>query len=295
MGKYCNSGTFKKLQLKGLLDPKTTVYFKGAYTIFPNYWREPRRPDRMNGLSKEDIMQLENGEEQYKIYQRATTGLLIFILKLLRKRGMKTLIADPEPGYHPSTAKLRDDEKKKGLIEIYKGFGMTEIKCDATIMGMKLAYSKVMSIREVKIESNLDPDSEKSMTVMVGDIGEMMKKIEFARGFIGRFLERIGPKLGQKGKKLSGQIKETYSFDNVPVFGTTNQQHNLLNKELFVDYNREQPDAPYITDKTKMKSESITIPNEPKPIIPLDKNLYKQKYIKYKTKYNNLKKKYLSL
>ena len=281
--RMCENSQVQSFLKRGLLNSETTIYFKGAYTNFPKDW------------INRNLTVGEIGDDKYNIYRNATRGILIKILLLLRNMGYKTLVVDPEPGYHPATAtdmstasaieKARDARKRKnGLVKLYTEMGLEQINCALVTGAFSVIYSDLENrgiyrltsaasdmgrdaisylglsddaitkkIKDMREAYNHVRDNNKDVVVMIGDIGKMIQKIDFAISGIGSLVSFFDRGLGW-----------FYAAREI---------------DLIQDFN-------------KVKSKVLT--SEKYSILPdfttnIDGDHFKQKYLKYKSKYLELK------
>jgi hypothetical protein len=194
----CNGEQIKKLKSTGLLNPLTTVYFKGAYTVFPSSWVE-------RNLSKDAIE-----ARKLDIYKSSTRGILIKVLLILKKLGLKTLVVDPEPGYLPQTSSMSHKERLDGLIKLYEDFGLKKINC-ALRTGAFMMLNYGDSVRGLREVSELGRNTNQDVIVMVGNINEMCEKIEKVSGIAGAV-----------GSLFSSRVSSAREFTSIPAIESTN-------------------------------------------------------------------------
>jgi len=224
------------MKAKGGLLPENTVYFKGAFTVYPADWKDRK-------LYHSDV------SSQFDIFIKATRGILLNILPLFKKLGIKTLVVDPEPGYHPKTTTKSDDERLEGLIKLYEKMGLKKVNCLYRTMADMFVKSGMMTISDIRTQM-LKSDIRKDTIVMIGDVDEMVSKLPSVTALT--FASLMPTKAGT-------EARETLKFMEVPI--RFSEIHNdVLNQSQF--------DALKAT-----------------PLLS-----YKQKYLKYKSKYTNLKK-----
>lgn len=199
ISKYCdiNDPNIIKFRNKGLLTDEKTVYYKGAFVVFPPEWEELMKKGKYIN------------PKQIEIYKNAARGLMIHILKILKKIGFNTIIVDPAPGFHPNTFEKNDAEKINGLIKLYEKIGLVEIGCSARTSILEVdkiyselirdainpietdylhkeeAYSRKQNIKGALKSRGLEvnEDNKYKAGVMIGDIDELLNKINDAESW----------------------------------------------------------------------------------------------------------------
>ena len=245
---------------RGLLDKDSIVYFKGAYTSFPPEWKDAseklEKERKTNPHAKLPDNIIQDIKKKKDIYVKGTRSILIHILPYLKKIGIKTLIVDPEPGFHPNTIYKNSNERLEGLFGLYESMGLKRIKCYYRTSGMELIRNNYLTqdndIREASGMKNTTPEFDTD--VMIGSIDEMLDKFKWVNiPFISKILGFFNT-----------EIQETQNFMGVPFKFSTDVHKDYLTKE----------------EVDKIKATSITL---------VGGSDYKQKYLKYKSKYLNLK------
>lgn len=237
----CNQeGVVNDFLKKGLLEKDTTIYFKGAYVIYPTNWvQEKEIPD----------------STKFDIFKQAAKTIFLNIFPYLQKIGIKTIVVDPEPGYHPKTLLKSQEEKIEGLIKLYEGMGLKKVNCLYRTSGMELLnFMSDLDIRQQIGKDNLDKD----IIVMIGSVDEMMEKINTAKSIISnRFLGFIGSMISDEIRELKEFYEANIPFKFYPDLGNLS---SILTESTIDDLR---------------KNEDLK---------------FKQKYLKYKQKYLELKK-----
>ncbi len=242
---------------RGLLsDPRKIVYFKGAYTIFPNVFTTEIK-------SEEDKQKFK---QQLEIYVKATRSILVHILPYLKKIGITTIVVDPEPGFHPSTIGWTEERKLAGLIGLYTGMGLKEIKCLYTTSALIAFDFDVLDnphLSPQQIDTKIREQLVKKRgyvydyPIMIGSIDDMLTNYNIGTSVIGRALSFI-PIAGQDVRDLQEFLRVPIKFN-----ATVGSLNNLL---------------------TVRKMDAVFNPS------PDIRHAYRQKYLKYKQKYLELKK-----
>lgn len=204
----------------------------------------------------------------------------MYVLLLLKKLGYKTLVVDPEPGYHPKTTEKTDTERLQGLIKIYENMGLKSINCLFTTAGFNILnhpewYTEDMTgTVHVPTEDDLIEmvrdisgkiDTTRDTIIMVGDIDEMANKIKFTEKYFSPFskiLHKV-PYIDMKDMAI------TENFMNVPV--------------KFVRCMTDLPDIISYDDMNDLMASKNPCDN-------YEKN--KERYEKNKERYDRLKKMY---
>jgi hypothetical protein len=238
--------------IKNKINKNQIIYFKGAYTVYPTEWQS-------KNLRKSDI-----AEDKLEIYKNSARAILLHILPYLQKIGIKFIIVDPEPGFHPNTTTMTYEERIVGLIKLYEKMGLKQINCLYRLGGF-FALKFGLSDRNVR-EQTGKCGLEKDTVVMIGDVDDMIKEIEkkksITTGLFGPFI-----------KLVSDDAKELDSFydSNVPFKSYTSDN----SREMFIGNSLRSILTEKEVDEIKESQTDLK---------------YKQKYLKYKQKYLNLKK-----
>jgi hypothetical protein len=212
--------------------------------------------------------------ELFKIFQEATRGIMIKILMDLDKAGFKLIIVDPEPGWHPKTINMSENERMDGLISLYKKLGLATIQCHSTTAARTaLLFDDMSSIRQSMNKNNFDYDTP----IMFGVIKNMLRTIQ-PNGFSG-FLKSMISREVQKSEKFA-QVKNYVisNFDNSDVIDIDTMD--------YIDSNgkKQQITNEDIRRFLKAKYESIISP----PQTQMHTGGYHKKFLKYSEKYNRL-------
>ena len=258
----------KEFKKRELLDNDKIIYFKGAYTAYPSEWE---------GKNK-DIKYL--GKDKVEIYRHAARAIFYYIIPYLKKIGIKTILVDPEPGYHPCTTEKCEEDKRNGLIKLYKEMGLKEIKCLYRIGGyisLETWGREIITENDILGQSN-NMEGKKEILVMIGSVEDITSKLldmkEETSSFLGKTAEwglSIFGKVSSTAKKMAQQIKETREFfeSNVP-FKSYDSSSNI--------FIQGQPRSIFTNDEAEQIKKTYT------------DLIYKNKYLKYKQKYLKLKK-----
>ncbi len=253
----------KKFIDKGLLQDETTIYFKGAYVSYPSHIKELLEDTK---LDKSNI--LEEYKTQLDIYAKGAKGILINILPYLEKLGIKTLIVDPAPGFHPNTEGRDEKTKIAGLVKLYEGMGLHAINCyfptsakDSIDFIDGDENTKIRKIRAFVDKFDMKYDHP----LMIGDVAEMLKKMESVNSRVASIISWV-----------SSDVTETRNFLEVPFkfYARTSDENSLITAEKMGEMMR----GPDLTHRFRRE-------------IPATRQqIYRQKYLKYKQKYLELKK-----
>ncbi len=270
INRFCDisNENIKSFITKSLLTDENTIYFKGAYTVFPTKWQEIRNRSEFD-------------RQKVDIYKYATRGILMNILPLLKKVGFKTIIVDPEPGFHPGTVGKSDEEKLAGLINLYKSMGLVEIPCNFRTSALQMYNNAELyglngdtpedTIMNIRGLSNKPRNLDYDIPVMIGDIDVMINKINEGRGILPYIISSLGSILPSFiiNPSTVENIRTINEFDNVP--------------KRFSEINDD-----YITVERYNELKSSTPPFM-KKYDSMNTDEYYLKYLKYKTKYLKLK------
>jgi len=235
-----------------------TIYFKGAYNIFPLSWQT-------DALSRA-AFDSEPLLSKLKIFEKATQGILVNILPILEKIGFKTIVVDPEPGFHPKTKGMTNAEKIAGLIKIYETMGLKKISCKIrkTIFAIP-ENTRDTPINTLRERAGLSTPAKFDQTVMIGDITQMINKF---RGplFDGAVATATGMKVIGLGTAIGQEAINANDSKQVSI--------KFIPSYDFPDYLDEATFRRIKTD------ESLNIEKR-----------FEKKYLKYKQKYLALKSK----
>ena len=144
------------------LNESKTIYFKGAFSLFGDL--------KENSLHKSSL-----SNNVINLYKKSTRPLLLVVLKILHKLGIKYIVVDPEPGYHPSTICLNDKSRYEGLVSLYEKMGLKKIKCSINTASL-LNLSFGLTIDDLIGMTNFSKDSEKEKYNEVKKIIEDLKR-----------------------------------------------------------------------------------------------------------------------
>lgn len=225
-----------------------TIYYKGAFVSYQigKDIKVGGKGIYLNHQLIEDAF--ENHSDKFSktltIFENAARSLLVQSILMLKKMHYKYILVDPAPGFHPKTIGKSDDEKLRGLVKLYKAMGLHEIDCPMSVDIASFAYT----LNEAQKENAFDPDDpeniqnlkelvgmpDKIMPVMIGDIDEMIKRIDW-RGLIGKICLLV-PFL----QKTSNTVKEiAQCFDalsvNSYVLKDLNKMQDESNESEFND------------------------------------------------------------
>ncbi len=264
--KNCDSET-KKL-IKGPINNNNIIYFKGAYTSYPDEW--------MNKNKSVDIIR----PESFEIYKNATKSILFHILPYLKKIGIEYLLVDPEPGYHPKQISKTEEKKREGLIELYESMGLKKIKCHYRVCGL-IGKQFGYTCEQIRESSGNLAELSYDTTVMIGNVSEMVKKLNpiestitdfapFLPTFFAKTVEKVALAASSMVDRNAEELK-LFKESNVP----------------FKSFTSDKDPTKYIENSLR----SLLTEKEMKDIMDNGTDLiYQQKYLKYKKKYLELKK-----
>lgn len=193
-------------------DRSKFVYYKGAYTIFPSdisskMQQINQMADNKN-INDNKITDLKQDINNFihnngKVFERSSRALLLVSLFMLKKMGYEIIIVDPEPGVHPKTIDVPFEERRKGLVKLYKDMGLYEIICPATAYGM--IYKSGLGLQDEIKEfdefhefNDFDPDLKKqmldyNMNKMTNELSVLNQKVPVMIGIISDMIKQINP------------------------------------------------------------------------------------------------------
>jgi hypothetical protein len=267
--KKCDTtGVVKDFKSRGLLDPKTTIYFKSAYITYPENIRKDfeaaaKITNETEKLNRIKYLKEETYQKELKIFKQGARSILYHILPYLRKIGIKTIVVDPAPGFLPETIHLTDEQRSEGLKNIYENMGLKEIKCYYGTIGMGLREAILgpddnkeydQAFREM---NNMGQSLEYDTTVMIGSIDDMLQKMDQATSIPASFAQYLPTSMVEHSQK----IYDIRSFLNVPLYSYTNTEKSLgsLNDLL-----TEEEFKAIIKDSARINHDSLSYFNKAK-------------------------------
>jgi hypothetical protein len=218
--KYCdkNDEYHKKFMKIYNTDKDSVIYFKGAFTSY-----HIKSAIDNDDQSKKVGKFISDNALLYNVFKEGTRGLMIRFLKDFKEAGFKLIVVDPEPGWHPKTTNMTDDERLDGLIKLYEQMGLKKIKCHLRTTAQSLMKNEpnytnfVNGIRE---NMNVDPITSNRIKKIQIDFNELEKDISDLADKIDKL-----PKKNELIEKLKDL--EQFKTDQVKL-----KEFNILQTEL---------------------------------------------------------------
>ena len=254
---YCDAGVPAGVRVD---NNDEIVYYKGAYVL---YDLKNMRRTVENGADANAAMETFNTENPgiINIYKNAAKPILAQSLLLLKRMGYKTVVVDPEPGFHPRTVGRTPAQQRDGLVRLYQSIGLHPLQCSGTSIGL----GNLLKFGEAPDRADVAALGIPPAPIMVGDIDTMINRIDW-RGILGGICQFIP---GARGR----QVSQCRQMLNVPAKVTADigDMQDMYEDEAFdilVD------DLPNLNTAAAGGGDK-----------------YYGKYLKYKTKYLKLRSK----
>jgi hypothetical protein len=259
---------------------ETVTRIKDLYTADNNCIAYFNPVDIIYHINTTNVMkdEIELNAKYLEIYKNATRGLMIYAIKKMKEIGIKVIIIDPKIRWHPSMVGPKGGaplvgttafdvniasttpsarEHINNLIELYESMGLKKINCYfATNMMSEVEIKGTTPLDKRELRKNLNkPELQYDTAIMIGFIDDLYNIID---GFISH--------------NYYNSLSATYGYEASVV-----KDYNAVPKYLIKNFN----DKDVINEK---EMEEIKRENKINMI-----GGYYKKYLKYKTKYLNLK------